>query len=208
MSSIWAKNGVCIGDAFSVALRRARSTLLVAALVGTSTGCSGGVDPSSEAESVSASDEALSPTSCAGVAADQTFSGKIDPAFVSPRTYNNCTKGYVVDLNNILSTYTGAGSGGCSNALMAVAYADTTLTEVDCPNYEVRAIFYHKVGSSWVVMSDQDTFGTYFGGHCVLNVAQEGKIAGDSYRIAGTARDPNGNTRKISFETDKPMFCH
>jgi hypothetical protein len=150
---------------------------------------------------------AFSQSSCGTATADQTFTGKVDPPHISPRSYNTCFKGYVVDINNLLSTYTGTGT--VINARIAAHWADDPITDqTECESSELRGIFYKKVSGSWVVQEDDHVMGTWvapFGGQCTFEVNLMGMTAGSSYRVAATARTPGGSTRKVSIGTYKKI---
>src|SRR5947207_877761 len=89
----------------------------------TSVGC--GVPPAEEGEQIDSTSQAWSVSSCGAATADSTFTGHVGtivdtiPTFTSPRTYNNCFKSYVVDLNNLESAYAGLGAGIRSRASFA-----------------------------------------------------------------------------------------
>jgi hypothetical protein len=182
--------------------------------LGFTTGCS---DPSADSsEAISTIEAAFSQSTCATAAADQTFSGGIDPAIVSPRTYNTCYKGYVVDIENLDAAYTGPGElfdGG-----IWVSYADTTITDqATCEATRLRAIFYryydpsntstNGIGSDWVVLDDEGaSYGRWaLGGNCVLEQSFTEVVPGLSYRVAATARTSSDATRKVRIGTYGPV---
>jgi hypothetical protein len=170
-------------------------------------GCGSAVDDGD----VASAEQAFSQASCGSATADQTFTGMVDPAFITPRSYTTCFKSYVVEINNFSSAYTGLGGGGCPAATISVTYGDTPLTAANCASTEVAAIYYEKRNGSWVVLNEVHSFGTWIaigsGGSCSIGTGQTGMVAGRSYRVAMTARDPSGNTRKVSLQTVKRVVC-
>lgn len=92
-------------------------------------------------------DERLRESRCAGVChvmplPNATFVGKIDPAVVSPRSYNTCYKGYVVDIADLEEAY--SGPGNVSDANIGVQYADTPIADrTSCEGTELAAFFYY-----------------------------------------------------------------
>lgn len=177
--------------------------------------------PSDELE-LGTVEQAWSPVSCGreSTTANATFTGHIDPAHVSPQSYNNCTKSFVVDLFNLDANYSGPGAGGGEAAHLQVSWADTgASTQAACENTEGGAIFYKRVNNSWVDQTGQ----LYSTGQwiqtgpplnisfCALPGAQFfGVQAGASYRIAATMRQISGTnpTRRVSFETVEPTIIH
>jgi hypothetical protein len=175
-------------------------------------GCGAAMDDDQEflddTEAVEELGEELSESSCASATADATFTGKIDPAHVSPRSYNTCFKGYVVDINNYAAAYTGVGGGGCPSATLQVSYGDTPLTQANCATTLIRSIYYEKRNNNWVAVSESSTTGHWLLGQCLLGTGYTGMVAGRDYRVATTARDANNNTRKVKIQSFKPVICH
>ena len=180
-----------------------------------STGCG---DPSSHgSEPISTIEAAFSQEACANVTANRTYAWGIDPSIVTPTTYNNCYKGYVVDINNLDAAYTG--HGDTADGRIEISYADTAITDqATCEATELRLIVYSCTGGAATsttgpyqcsVLDDQDSYGTWasiFGtGQCFLTRSFSGVYAGSSYRVAATARNPSGLTRKISIGTYRPI---
>jgi hypothetical protein len=103
-------------------------------------------------------EQAWSSVSCGreSTAAHETFTGGIDPAHVSPRTYNACTKSYVVDVFDLDEAYTGEGLGGGPDAHLQVSWADTrATTQAACEDTEGGAIFYRRINNRWVDQTGQ-----------------------------------------------------
>jgi len=178
----------------------------------------------------------LSESSCASVTADQTFSGKIDPAFVTPRSYNTCYKGYVIDISNLDPAY--AGSGSTADAKISVSWADTAITsQTVCEANQVAALFYEwdvgggssgatvaggssvttggtvvgGPGVGWVFLKREAEYGVWnpaLGGGCTLGVSLADLVAGKTYRVAATARTPSNDTRKVSIGTYPAVTVH
>jgi hypothetical protein len=194
--------------------------LSLAGLAVSATGCG-----TNASESIGSSRLAFTVESCASADADQIFTGKLDPAFVTPRSYNTCYKGYVVDIENLAPTYTG--SGNAMDANIAVQWADTPITsQTACENTRVVAVFYEgsvagasSVNTSgttgyynvynWVPLKTEEQYGVWvapFGaGSCGLEVNLTDLVPGNTYRVAATARTPGNSTRKVSIGTYKPV---
>ena len=179
------------------------------------TGCG---DPSSDgSEPISTIEAAFAQSACSYVTANQTFTGGIDPSIVTPRTYNTCTKGYVVDIYDLDDVYTWPGN--TADGRIEISYADDALTDqATCEATELRMMVYNCVaepGSTTGpihcgVLYDQSSYGTWayiFGtGQCFLGpLSFSGVSPGLSYRVAATARNPSGLTRKISIGTYGPI---
>ncbi|HEU5075974.1 MAG TPA: hypothetical protein VFU02_17390 [Polyangiaceae bacterium] len=182
-----------------------------------SAGCG---DPSAESsEAISTIEAAFAQSSCATAAADQTFTGGIDPSIVSPTTYNTCYKGYVVDIHNLNAVYTGPGD--TADGRIEVSYADAAITnQATCEATLLRTIVYNCVGPGATsttgphecfVLDDQASYGTWqsvFSGQCLLGYDFSGVFAGGSFRVAATARSPSNTTRKVRIGTYRPITIH
>lgn len=175
------------------------------------TGCG-----SNESENIGTSQAAFSVSSCASVAADGAYDGRVDPALVTPRSYDNCTKGYVVDIQSLQAAYTGEGDP--FDARIAVQYADTPITsKATCEGSRVLGYFYMLGGGStstggggnWNLVQQEAEYGQWVpflgGGFCDLGVDMTGLVSGTTYRVAATARTPGNSTRKVSIGTYKPV---
>ena len=166
-----------------------------------------GGQPAQEDGSLSVADEALS-DSCATAGTDASFEGFIDPAHISPRTYNRCTKSYIVNVNNLSDDY--AGQGQFFPGRFEIRYADgLTDTAEGCADLEAGAIVFIKSGSTWVNISGHLTAtGTWTGvfGCLPPQIDFSNIVAGQSYRVAATARLISGSnpTRKVSIATIAP----
>jgi hypothetical protein len=203
---------VTAGRRVSVFSRLAPWTVGVAAALNLA-GCGGEAmseeELLAEMEDVGSVSSALSQSSCATATANFSATGKVDPGHISPRSYDTCHKGYVVDVNNLSAEYTGTGS---INARLAVEWADSNLTnQTDCEDHHIRAIYYKKVSGNWVVQQDDTVWGTWIGlvgggGYCSMQSNLMGLTAGSSYRVAATARTPGGATRKIMIQNYKKVF--
>lgn len=180
------------------------------------TGCG---DPSADgSEAISTIEAAFSQSSCASVTANQAFTGGIDPSIVTPRTYNTCTKGYVVDIYDLDAVYTG--HGNAYDGRIEMSYADNAITDqATCEATELHMIVYNCAGGAATsttgpqhcgVVDDRQSYGSWayiFGtGQCFLTPLDYTLVSsGVSYRVAGTARNPLGYTRKISIGTYPPI---
>lgn len=144
----------------------------------------------------------------------------IEPAVVSPRTYDTCDKGYVIDLWDLDSAYAGCGDATC--ARIVVDWADIDISaQAYCQASKVAAKFYvyefgapavavavtGGMGGSWVLLEEREVSGTWTPGHCSFDgVSLQNPVAGTSYRIAAQALGPLGNTRRVSVQTVKPFW--
>lgn len=188
-------------------------------------GCS--TNDRSSAESVASAQAAFSAKSCAATDADVRFKGEIDPAWVTPVGYNNCYRGYVVDLWNLAEEYAGAGQ-------LRIDWADEAITDsAECKGSSVAGLFYVwtdifvTTGSSststtagtstvssvgiggtyegWSLFAEERVGGDWLKGRCVFGkVLASGLGAGKGYRIAATARNPGNQVRKVSISTYAP----
>jgi hypothetical protein len=154
---------------------------------------------------------AFSKSSCAEADADQTYQGGRYPEKVSPRSYNTCFKGYVVDIEDVDRTFTGEGSPDV-DGYVRIAYADSTITsQSKCESIELRVVVYwgklsngnwdkgqsHDSGSRYGRWTYNALFQQY---ECELDYSIYGLQTGHDYRFAMTSRE-SGSTRKVSIET-------
>jgi hypothetical protein len=188
------------------------------AVVGLTTAC-GNHDPD-ETETIAEVEAAFTVSSCGSAAADQTFTGGIDPSIVTPRSYNTCYKGYVVDINQLAPEYTG--DGNALDGRIEVSYADTAITDqATCEATTLRAVLYHCYGpaatsttgpAGCFALEDRSADGVWMsifgGGQCLLGHSFEDVFAGVSYRVAATARNPSNATRKMRIGTYRPVNIH
>ena len=179
------------------------------------TGC--GAD---ESDSIGSTEAAFTVHDCAMGPPNEAFVGKIDPALVSPRSYNSCYKGYIVDIENLHEDY--SGSGGLSDSRISIAYADTPITDqATCEGTKLVAVFYEGWSggvsavsggvttggfeSGWDPITTESAFGSWFQGHCYMGVELSPLVAGKDYRVAATVRTPSNATRKLTMGTYKPQ---
>jgi hypothetical protein len=186
--------------------------------------CSGG-EPSLGEMDTGAADvelgtvqQAWAPGACGRAGANAEFDGSVDPAHVSPRSYNNCFKSYVVDIFDLSGDYTGPGAGGGQDAHLQVSWADTVPSNrADCEAISGGAIFYRRIDDAWVDQTGQlVSTGTFIETGPPLNLAfcvppgvQFFDIEpGESYRVAATMRldTPANPTRRVSVETVAPTI--
>jgi hypothetical protein len=161
--------------------------------------------------------QAWSVESCGrnSTAPNATFTGQVDPAHISPTTYNTCFKAYVVDINSLSSTYAGKPSADIQAAIRVSWASAVPTTQAACEETEGGAIFYRRSGGNWEALTDQvrskgvwalDPFGSF---RCTVPaVALQNPTAGTTYRVAATMRlDPGENpTRKVAIETTRAIF--
>lgn len=169
----------------------------------------------------------FSAAACAEATADLVLSNQIDPAVVSPQSYDTCDDGYVVDVRDLSPAYTGGGN--VMDARIAIQYADLPITrQSTCEASKIDGIFYVEdfgfVSTSasgdgvmnttggwapfWAHIKTETKYGTWnpsFGGSCAFEINLMGLVPGASYRIAATARRPRLPTRKVSIGTYRPI---
>lgn len=149
---------------------------------------SGTSGTSDSSEPVASITEAYSTAACASAKADGTLVGD-EGTMTSPHTYNNCGKGFVVDVYN-------------SNASgVAVVWNDTIVnTFAGCNDIELAAKYYERdSGGAWTQIDDDYYVegGTWLGNFCFppfLTIP----VADSEFRVATTARRLSGGnpTRK------------
>lgn len=177
----------------------------------------GGENVAAGEEDVGSAEQAFGSSSCGTAAANYATTGFIDPAHVSPSSYNTCYRGYVVDIGNLSASYVGPGIGDGSDAQIRAWWgAAAPTTQSSCEAAWGSAIFYKKVGSTWVDQTGPiDRYGTWhpagmFNAYCdPPNISSlYGGLtlaAGASYRVAATMRTAYGGAtlRSISIENFK-----
>lgn len=189
-------------------------------------GCSaaGEGESAESAEGTAQTEQALGSVSCSTAAADQTFTGGISPTHVSPSSYNTCFRGYVVDINNLSVSYTGVLPPGASghDANIAVDWRGAVpTTQAACEAAWGSAIFYKKVGGTWVDQSGVlNAYGQWNpgGGGLVAycsppSLSTLGSVTlqtGAAYRVAATMRTSYGGStlREIGFTTLPRVIVH
>lgn len=184
-------------------------------IMGLSVGC--GAAPEEGVEDIGSIEAAWAVGACSTVTANATFNNKIDPAHVSPTTYNNCVKSYVVDVTNLSAAYTGPGAGGGQDANISASWGDTIPNnQAACEDLEGGAIFYKRINNQWVAQTGQVySTGQWVSGpllsFCVPPGASFFDIeAGASYRVAATMRQLSGSnpTRKVRIRTNPRVIIH
>jgi len=156
---------------------------------------------------------------CAMAAPDVVFEGKIEPAHVSPRSYNSCYKGYIVEVNYLLPEFTG--TGNVQDATITVEYADTPITDqATCEGTKLVAHYWElerwridgQMFYAYYSVRDTAIFGTWVpafdGGVCLLNDALTGLHPYFPYRIAATIRTPSNATRALRIGTYRPVTVY
>lgn len=189
-------------------------------------GCSaaGEAESAENAEGTAQTTQAIGSASCSTAAADQTFSGGIDPTHVSPSSYNTCFRGYVVDVNDLSVSYTGvlpAGASGYDANILVDWRGAVPTTKAACEAAWASVIFYKKVGGSWVDQSGVlNAYGEWFPGGGGLaascsppSISTLGSVtlqAGSSYRVAATMRTSYGGAtlRAIGIKTRPRVIVH
>jgi hypothetical protein len=155
---------------------------------------------------------AFSSSSCATDDRDKKYTGSFN--HTSPRDYNSCYKGYIVELHDILHYYTDEGTGGGSDGSVDISWGDNAPTKSECSKTELSVYLYKRGNGAWNLIGGKrkktgywvdkpsggfDIPGTY--GCLGLNHSFEGLTEGADYRFAVTGRI-NGSTRKVHFETN------
>ncbi|HYQ42039.1 MAG TPA: hypothetical protein VER11_08725 [Polyangiaceae bacterium] len=189
-------------------------------------GCSaaGEAESAENGEGTAQTEQAIGSVSCSTAAADQTFTGGINPTHVSPSSYNTCFRGYVVDVNNLSVTYTGvlpAGDDGYDANILVDWRGAVPTTQAACEAAWASAIFYKKVGGSWVDQSGVlQAYGEWNPGGGGLaascnppSISTLGSVtlqAGASYRVAATMRTSYGGAtlRAIGITTRPRVIIH
>jgi hypothetical protein len=176
-------------------------------------GC-GGEDPG---ESLDAAEEALG-IGCEVRAADAVFTGKVDPAHVSPQTYgsyqgpNSCYADYIVNVNNLQAAYTG--TGNAAPAKITTAWnGGAASTASACQGQWIESAFYRRENNAWVkVGSSQINTGTWVQTGPLAFCQSPGgtftgMVAGGSYRVVSSARQGGvfGTLRSLKVQTLKPV---
>ncbi|HET9958347.1 MAG TPA: hypothetical protein VFQ61_27820 [Polyangiaceae bacterium] len=166
-----------------------------------------------------ATEEALGSVSCSTATADKTLDGSADPTHVSPSTYNTCYRGYVVDINNLSVSYTGVKSASSGyDAHISVDWkGPVPTTKSACESAWGSAIFYKKVGGSWVDQSGVlQAYGEWQDRGDLVSFCSPPSIttldvltleAGASYRVAATMRTTYGGStlRALGVTTRKKV---
>lgn len=156
-----------------------------------------------ESEKIGSIQAAMSESSCALATADQRVVGKVDPRVVSPSSYDNCDKAYVVEIADLAPDY--AGEGIVTDGRISVSWGDTPITsQAVCEASQVAAILYDwEVGGvsnipgggtvfgpaeGWVVLQVTSQYGQWLGSSCRLEINFTDLVVGKGYRVAATAR--------------------
>lgn len=199
-----------------VTLKRYVARFAVVGLAVVAAGCSGATP---EEEGVESVHQPFGSSSCGTAAANHSVSGAVDPKHISPSSYNTCYRGYVVDINNLSSSYTGLGGGGGWNSHISVTWEGAIpTTQAACESAWGAAVFYKLVGGAWVDQTGQiDVYGIWHppGGltaWCeVPEISTLGGVtlaAGASYRVAATMRSSYGSAtlRPIGVKNIKRLI--
>lgn len=182
-------------------------------------GC--GLSTADEMEVIDSQEQAWAVIACGRTttAANATFNNFVDPAHVSPQSYNTCHKSYVVDVNSLSAAYVGPGAGGGPDAHISVQWADTVPnTQAACENLWGGAIFYEWSGSAWTPLTGQlHNNGVWFNPPGLAWCIPPGQMslghftlqAGKTYRVAASMRLASTDvTRKVSVRTVPRTIIH
>ena len=175
-------------------------------------------------EGTAQTEQAIGSASCSTAAANQTFTGGINPTHVSPSSYDTCFRGYVVDVNNLSVTYTGVlppGADGYDANILVDWQGPVPTTQAACEAAWASAIFYKNVGGSWVDQSGVlNAYGEWFPGggglvaYCIPpSISTLDSVTlqtGASYRVAATMRTSYGGStlRAIGIRTRPRVIIH
>lgn len=165
--------------------------------------------------------QAFGSSSCGTVAANYSAIGAVDPLHTSPSSYNTCYRGYVVDVDNLSSSYTGPGLGGGQDAHIEVSWAGSVpTTQASCESAWGAAYFYKWVGGAWVDQTGRiDSYGVWhppsgLAGWCdppeIDTLGTVTMVAGESYRVAATMRTSyaGSSLRAIGVKNNKRQVIH
>lgn len=163
------------------------------------TGCSG-ENAAVGDEDIGSVEQAFGASSCGTATADRVFEWHIFGGLghKSPSSYDTCFRGYVVDVAGLLP----------SKDLSAVWDGPPLTSQAACEASWGAAVFYKKVGGSWVAQSTLERYGrwlrdgdgTYFCAEPALVLANPEAYA--DWRIAATMRTRYGGSilRPIWFK--------
>jgi hypothetical protein len=170
---------------------------------------------------------AFSEPNCMQANADHTDTGGVDPAWASPRTYDNprCNKSVIVDIPSYSSTYWGAPAGGPppdADGRTQVDWNDTTATtQSACQQLWLGSILYRWSATNqvWEQRIRRDAFGQWVQSPFTGAFFCQGPslafhstfapelIVGRAYRLAITARTQNASaapTRSVRVQSFRP----
>lgn len=171
-------------------------------------GCSGESSVVEEEEVVGSVEQAFGSSSCGTTGNNASFTGTINlsSGHTSPSTYNNCFRGYVVDINSLSFPY---------NWDLRARWAGSQITtQAACEQSWGAAIFYKKVNGTWVDQTGVlESYGQWFpasgpfAAYCLMpDVHYPGTAqSGADWRIAATMRTQYGGAtlRPIFFQTQR-----
>jgi len=169
---------------------------VTAVLAGLVSACSDApVDQLTEDGELGTATQAFATVACGreSVTPHATFEGSLPADFVSPQSYNKCTKSFIVDLFNLDAHQ--AQTGIIHDSGFEVGYRGPAPTNrAECEAMGAGIIVYERVDDAWVALERVDTTGFFIEGFPITGcfgpgAAFHGVEAGKSYRIAGTVRD-------------------
>lgn len=179
-----------------VEARGSRSFVACASLLAlASSGC--GADweePTEEYDTLQAELSSGDLRGCFNAPPDQTFVGKVDPPFITPREYDNCGETYIVQIDDLDPQYTDpppTPGATIVPAKIAVTWGDTPLTSaLACTSSSLSAIFYHQApdGSGGGIYFPAKK-GVWINGGCQLELSiRTYQLVGYEFRVAAQAR--------------------
>lgn len=170
---------------------------------------------------------AISEPNCMLATADFTQTGGIDPAWPSPRAYDNprCNKAVVVDIPSYSATYSGPASGGAPadmDGQTKVEWADTLpTTQSACTSAWLTAYLYRwsSTNQEWSQRVVLEAYGQWVMDPWTRLMVCRGPsvsfhtvftsdlTVGRAYRIAASARtaaSSSASTRKLRVQSLRP----
>jgi hypothetical protein len=199
----------------------------LAAALGGAGACGGEPSDGPADESVSVETSAFSTSGCASVTADAfiyhpqfievgappTYPGTL--SVTSPTTYNNCGKGYVVDIIHADGA-AGLPDFNWHKEVKVTWNGPITLTRAACEDMEGSAIIYDNFGAGWVNPSRISVTGQWIGTapfqYCSTPKMTFTAYRADKTRVAATMRYMSGSNPTVSVKvsvrtTSQGQWC-
>jgi hypothetical protein len=134
--------------------------------------------------------EDFSTSACARVGEDAALLGQ-GSLIISPRTYDNCGKSFVVDVLN-----------SQAKSVSVLWYDSLPTTRAGCADMELHSKLYVPVNDGWSLSQEViGRTGTWTGAACVPPFLAFSNISSPNFRLATTARIVSGTnpTRKFAL---------
>ena len=132
--------------------------------------------------------------SCGSVTPAQILQGQAD--VISPATYNQCTKSYVIQVNELQRGGTG-GVGVNPNVTFSMGAGGIGMTQAECEQTWVAGyVFEQQLDGTFATQDYLSRLGIWVPltgsggvtGRCDTNVSSSNVTEGKTYKLAGTAR--------------------